>query len=217
MRYFVDRGTEVRTENAALPINQLSSRVVEILRALPHVAQCADYGTGKGRYAPFLVNNAEKLHLVDSTIQSQRKQRFGGDYQSLEERYRESNAISVINTKQFIDEGANYDRVALLNVLPVVPIAAIAEEVLKRCCRAVKVGGEICVAVNYRNSEYKKSIESDAAKSYQGGYLIDGYRGHYFLRLLPPPYIDERLNALNFEIEERVRIEGTVLYIARKL
>lgn len=217
MRYFVDGGTEVRTENAALPINQLSSPIVEILRALPRVGRCADYGTGKGRYVPFLADNADELHLVDSTIQLERKQRFGKDYHSLEKRYQEHNSVSLMNTKQFIEAGPKYARVALLNVLPVIPIQAIADEVLKRCCRAVNVGGEICVAVNYRNSEYTKSIRSDAAKPYQGGYLIHGYRGHFFLRLLTPPYIDERLNALNFEIEERIRIEGTMLYIARKL
>jgi len=217
VRYFVNHGIEVRTENAALPINQLSQPVVSKLRSLPNVRLCADYGTGKGRYAPFLAEQADQLHLVDSLIQNRREQRFGPLYQTLEERYASDNAQHSISIKQFIENGPIYDRVALLNVLPVIPIPSISSAVLQRCCSALKEGGQLCVTVNYRNSEYTKSIRSDAARPYRDGHLVAGYRGHFFFRLMPPPCVDENLSALKFEIEEKLRIEGTMLYLARKL
>ena len=214
MRYYVDRGTEVRSENAALPVSQIGKYFADYLRSLAPVSHSADYGTGKGRYVETILETSKRLDVVDSTVQLERKQKFAGKSSTLMDEYKNTNSVSVLSIKQFLDSPEKYDRVFILNVLPVIPIPSIRRNILLRCRSKLKQEGELVIAVNYRNSEFTKSIVSPQSRPHRDGYLINGLRGHYFITLMAPPIVEQMLEELVLRTIDRTRIDGTMIYRA---
>src|SRR5262249_55665258 len=74
MRYKLESGIEIRTENAAKPESQASKFLLDLITRLPNVASTFDYGCGKLRYQRAIADTTDTLAVVDSEIQLSRLQ-----------------------------------------------------------------------------------------------------------------------------------------------
>ena len=216
MRYIVSNGLEIRTENAAKPWSQTSRFTEELIANLNPVASAADYGAGKGRYMPSMLESAETLDLIDSDIQLNRRQMIAGEKTSLKLYFKGDNRVRVINKRQFVRQRKKYERVYCLNVLPIIPIPSIRYAVLSRIASALKREGELLLSAQYRNSEFTRMAEQKNARKYEDGILMDSLRGFSFYALLPPAVLTGMLSETGFEIENQTLNEGTAYLLAKR-
>ena len=66
MRYEIEPGIVVKTENAAKPESQGSTFLRSLLADLPHVYASVDFGCGKLRYCDAILEKTDILAIVDS-------------------------------------------------------------------------------------------------------------------------------------------------------
>jgi hypothetical protein len=77
MRYIV-KGIEVRSENVAKSIKEVSRPLVEWLKNRDMTDTALDYGCGKLRYTKFVAMKSLHLGIVDSKLQLDRSQQING-------------------------------------------------------------------------------------------------------------------------------------------
>lgn len=216
MRYFVNR-QEIRSENSAKPDLQSSRFIEERIGTMTRCSDSLNYGSGKLRFVRSMLNASDRLTLVDSTVQINRKQLLPviglGNY---EEYCRRTNSVSIMTTKELCRSGERFDRAFCLNVLAIIPFPSIRTEVLKRIRRSLKENGQLIVSNRWRNSEFTSNKSRPDAQIYKGGTLIHSLRGYAFYYQMSEGEIISTVLQLGFSLESSSRRDGTYFIVFTK-
>ena len=209
MRYDLGRGIVIKTENAAKPQCQASSFLRSILLQLPHVNDTFDYGCGKLRYYPSILERTDTLALVDSEIQLSRMQSIGRDYTSIRKFAAKSNRVAAYNEIEFSVSDRSFDRAFCINVLSAIPIYARRREVLSTIRQRLRLGGSCLFVVQYRNSDFTRMRKLRSATKWRDGFIIDSLRGHSFYGLIRPERLVRMVRNAGFHVERIAMNEGS--------
>lgn len=206
MHYRV-RGFVVRSENAAKPHSQASAAVVSWIKEQPRVHHALDYGCGKLRYSGALASRAHRLTLVDSLVQIDRVQSLCGTLGSVRE-YAATHWLRsrVLSAAEFWRRVApEFDLVLCANVLSAIPSRRMRSRALMAIHASLTTGGK-CLFVNqYRNSEFKATVERATATPLHYGWLLQGHRGVSYYGLWPVDRTVRALRARGYRIHEAWR------------
>lgn len=213
MRYYcTPNRIEIRSENAALPWSQTGKGAISYLNNLEKVDRAADYGCGKCRYHNHILERTNTLTLIDSTIQLNRDQILGDEKNNVKSLFDGKNSVQVINKKEFFSSPDRYDRIFIWNVLPIIPFPSVRRNILLKAKSKLSNNGSIELAVNYRNSEYTKSINSVKSFPFKDGYIVKGLRGAYFLSLLNPVLLRSEIQIAGLVVINQFRVDGTIYF-----
>lgn len=216
MRYRLPGGKIVRSENAAKTHHQKSKELIRLIRALPHVPRSLDFGCGKLRYLPDLVETTDQLYVTDSDVQLTRQQQLFGERTSIQALSRNSNAWSAISLKEFYSDQLTFDRVFCLNVLQIIPSPRLRQMVLNRLSSRLRAGGEIVLVVQYRNSDFTRMSKLPNAKKYEDGMLLTFSRGVSFYAFIRPPHLREMAEKAGLRIERSHVHDGSCYIVATR-
>ena len=202
MRYKVC-GSEIRTENAAKPIEKPSRYLVEWLLAREPVDDALDYGCGKLRYASHLADRSSHLTLVDSEVQLTRQQRLGGQVTTVVDYVRQHwPAARVMTEAAFSKEDRRYDFILCANVLSAIPLQEDRARVLKRLGEALRRrAGRLLVVTQWRNTYFATTSRSPKATPHLDGWLLRTSRGNSYYGILTKDKIIALLLEHGFAIE----------------
>ena len=176
MRYLV-RGRQIRTENAAKPYNQASSRTIHEITELGTHRRVLDYGCGKLRYVKTLAPLSTSLTLVDSAIQLDRFQRLFGRRSSIRvyAPVRWPN-VRVLDVDQFASDRRQYDFILCANVISAIPCARTRWRVLLVLAQRLARGGTCLFVSQHRNTEFAKAAGRPTTMPHLGGFILNGAR-----------------------------------------
>ena len=182
MRYKLG-AIEIRSENAAKPMVQASTKLSEYLRNLSSIRHALDYGCGKLRYSP-LLTVAETVTLVDSEIQLSRKQKIEGHLTTIREYSKKWKNARVLSVAEFATDRSKYDFILCANVLSAIPVVSVRNETLRRLANALNYRGKCLFVSQYRNSEFSKIARSTNIMRHLDGWIMVSNRGAYYYGLL---------------------------------
>jgi SAM-dependent methyltransferase len=210
MRYRVN-GHEIRSENAAKPLDQPSRYLRDWLLALDPVNDALDYGCGKLRYAAYLAARSSRLTLVDSQVQLTRKQTIGGKVTTVAA-YAAHHwpGARVISEAAFAKDKRTFDLILCANVLSAIPEAGTRSTVLHRLAHALrKRGGRLLVTTQWRNSYFDAARNLPNATPYLDGWILKTTRGSAYYGILPKEELIALLVAHGFKVENAWTHKGS--------
>lgn len=217
MRYYLRKGIEIRSENSAKPDRQTSLFVEQQIRSMRPVESALNYGAGKLRFLPAMLQVSSRLTLLDSTIQMERRQRLVG---ALDVAYKDiirgTNAIDMIDLAQLRKSTMAFDRIYCLNVLVVIPFPAIRRDIFVRSFRGLKNGGELVVVNRWRNSDFTLMKSRTDAVVYAGGTLVKSFRGHGYYYPMNEDEAAELARDAGFAPKSSVRKDGSYFSVFSK-
>jgi hypothetical protein len=216
VRYRVEGGVLIKTENAAKSFHQRSKHLTNIIESLPPVSKTSDYGCGKLRYLDTILPTTETLAVVDSTIQLFRPQMLVGAFGSINEQMATSNRITALDLKQFRTIAGEFDRGFCINVLSVIPIPSVRVRVIESIRGALKDDGTCMFVVQYRNSDFTRMLKMPNARSWRDDILINSLRGYSYYALIPPDRLVSWVAARGLQVESLTLNDGSAYLLARK-
>lgn len=215
MRYKLNGGITIRSENAAKPLAQASKYLCRYIEALPPVGASFDYGAGKLRYLNPILTTTETLTLVDSEIQLSRTQKIHRKVTSVRDVVQASNHLAALNTQGFFATPQAFERGFCINVLSVVPTYTTREKIMLLLRSKLIDGGTCLFVVQYRNSDFTRMQAMNNSKKWRDGFLIDSFRGHSFYGLIQPTILTRMALKAGFEIVSETLDEGRVYLLVR--
>ena len=147
MRYNVEHGIVIRSENAAKPDVQCSAYLKDMLLNLPLVSSTLNFGCGKLRYHDAILSKTDDLILVDSEVQLSRTQIILDRMTSIREAVGGLNHVQALNVAELERHPARFDRAFCINVLSVIPIEAVRQRVVRLIRAKLKPGGSALFVV----------------------------------------------------------------------
>jgi hypothetical protein len=215
MRYKLEHGIIIKTENAAKPDAQASQVLSDYISRLEPVGKSFDYGCGKLRYVKPISTTTDTLALVDSEIQIARTQTIHGDVTNIRDIAKRSNRISAVNVIEFSEDREEFDRAFCINVLSVIPFFSVRRRVLCLIRQKLRTGGTCLFVVQYRNSDFSRMRNMPNARYWRDGFLINSLRGYSFYGLISPQQLAALVASAGFEIIDETLNEGRVFLVAR--
>jgi hypothetical protein len=190
VRYNV-RGHEIRSENAAKPIERASPYVREWLRSHGPFDTVIDYGCGKLRYAVTLAKLSRRLTVVDSKVQLSRHQPIGGQFTTVKEYVRRWKNVRALSVEELDASSSRAQFVLCANVLSAIPTQAGRVRVVRRI--KSHCAGVALFIVQFRNSHFRKWEKLAHAISIARGWLVPRGRGASFYAPLSPDELVEEI------------------------
>jgi hypothetical protein len=215
MRYKLDSGIIIRTENAAKPEKQLSSFLKNLILQLPPVLASVDYGCGKLRYTETILKTTDTLALVDSQIQITREQKLRGRLTTIKAVAQSSNRLNAYSTPEFGKLSLSFDRAFCINVVSVIPFLSVRKRVVELILNKLRPQSTCLFVVQYRNSDFSRMRKMRNAKAWRDGFLIDSLRGHSFYGLISPSKLMNLVTSTGFKVLDCRLNEGSVYLLAQ--
>ena len=216
MRYRI-RGQIIASELAAKSPSQASAYLQAFLRGHKHVARAADYGCGKLRYVPALVEMAASLTLVDSSIQLDRKQTIEGHQTTVREFAKHKwPTIRIETISEFEDNSSpKFDFVLCANVLSAVPSKKARSKALAAIRRRLKTSGTLLIVNQHTNSHFSQVARRKNTIKYLDGWLVPRNEAAFYFGIIDTKKTSHILKTEGYNVLEQW-IEGQSNYaIAR--
>lgn len=216
MHYKVE-GLEIRTENAAKPIERASQWIVNWIGSLHPDTVAMDYGCGKLRYSVHLAKHCRFVHLVDSPHQLYRQQILDGQMTTVAEKARaEFRGCALHEADSSTWRRLGIDLVLCTNVLSTIPFPELRQEIVNNLAGTLKPGGRLFLCTQYTNSYYSEASRSQRGRPYNDGLLITGRHGTSFYARLRKGDLLKYILAASLEVESALCQGQTAIVIAKK-
>jgi SAM-dependent methyltransferase len=212
VRYWI-QGHEIRSENAAKPMVQVSRHVAYWIDSHESVNHALDFGCGKLRYAGALASRARMLTLVDSDVQLSRTQILSGRLTNIRD-YVASHwpQARVLTFEAFQSDQRKYDLALCANVLTAIPDAEVRAKALRSIARRLHPSGQCLFVTQFRNSYFKKISESPSSKPHLDGRLLVTPRGSSYYGILPKELLERLVVRHGFTVANSW-INGQVAFV----
>lgn len=218
MRYYLDNGVVVDSDNTAKSYKQPARATIAYIESLENVDNIMDYGCGKLRYSLYLKNKCETLTLVDSGRQLSKVQKIHDYKTSIVDFVNTSlQNTRAINPDQLFEDEVLYDFVFCSNVLSAIPSEEARNEVLQNILGKLKKDGEAIFITQYANSFYNKKEKNNNAQKYFDGWLTNkNFKGTYY-GLLNKKKLTEILMNAGFDIVKSWTVDQSVFVNVKRI
>lgn len=216
MRYRLAGGRVVRSENAAKTHHQKSKELVRLVESLDHVSSTLDFGCGKLRYLDEISATTDHLYVTDSDVQLNRQQRLLDQTTSIVELARSSNKWSALSLKHLYAGRLRFDRIFCLNVLQIIPSGRLRLSILRRLGARLKLGGQLVVVVQYRNSDFTRMSKLPNARRYGDGMVLSFVRGVSFYALIKPARLSQMITDAGLDVAHCHLHDGSCYILATR-
>jgi 2-polyprenyl-3-methyl-5-hydroxy-6-metoxy-1,4-benzoquinol methylase len=213
MRYVV-RDLEIRSENAAKPIEDAAAPLVRWLNERSHVNAALDYGCGKLRYTKYIAMKCKSLGIVDSHIQLNRIQQLDGQISSVKQYVKmEWPKCKIYEIEDFWNgDNRSYDFILCANVLSAIPSAKVRAKSLRAINKALSSDGELLVVNQHTNSYFSKMKSMPNVKNYLDGWITQSKGSASYFGILNKALVISLLKRYGFSIKDSW-IEGQSNYV----
>ena len=165
------KGLAIRSENAAKSPREVSRRLVDWIHGNVHANASLDFGCGRLRYTPYLAARSNRLAIVDSPQQLDRKIRTRRGVTSVREiamhRWPGCQVFTTEQTWGGLPE--KYDFILCANVLSAIPSRTIRGRPLNAIRMLLADGGRVLVVNQHTNSYFTNARSRPNAKSHLDG------------------------------------------------
>jgi len=208
------QGLTIRTENAAKSIGQVSKSLVSWIVANVSVNAALDYGCGHLRYAHVLSRASNRLGLVDSPEQLDRRCCIGGNVTTVRALAKRTWPSCRLYTVAEFWNGVSerYDFVICANVLSAIPSRAIRSRSLAAIRTCLHRSGRFLVVNQHTNSYFTAAMASPLASKHLDGWILRSSIGPSYFGILNRDKVIRILRSHQFRILESW-IEGQSNYV----
>ena len=213
MRYIV-KGIEVRSENVAKSIKEVSRPLVEWLKNRDMTDTALDYGCGKLRYTKFVAMKSLHLGIVDSKLQLDRSQQINGLVTTVR-RYAESKwpECKIYDLETFfVDISDKYDFILCSNVLSAIPCPKVRAKSLRALHNSLSPKGTMLVLNQHTNSYFKEVRTKAGTIEHLNGWLLNSHKGGAYYGILNKETTIRLLERFTYRIKD-AWIEGQSNYV----
>lgn len=173
------KGTLVKSENAAKPMQRAAGPLVEWLKQRPCTDSALDYGCGKLRYTLHLRAKSKKLGIVDSVVQLDRIQRIDGRMTSVRQYAREHCPTCRIYDLVEFWKGIShsYGFILCANVLSAIACPRVRARSLHALRNALARNGTLLVVNQHTNSYFREARQNPGAFAHLDGWVLQSRSG----------------------------------------
>lgn len=213
MRYVV-RDIEIRSENAAKPMENAAAPLIHWLNERDYVNAALDYGCGKLRYTKYIAMKCTSLGVVDSRIQLNRAQHIDGQISTIKEyvkrKWPKSKIYEIENFWNGV--GISYNFILCANVLSAIPSIKVRAKSLRAIYNALSSDGELLVVNQHTNSYFSKMKSMPNTIKYLDGWITQSRGGASYYGILNKNLVIRLLKKYGFSIKDSW-IEGQSNYV----
>jgi hypothetical protein len=134
---------------------------------------------------------------------------------TIRDHFGKSNHVHAYTVGQFASLDRKYDRGFCINVLSVIPSAAVRLGIVQLMRSKLKARGTCLFVTLYRNSDFTRMQALPNSQPYGNGFLMDSLRGHSFYGLIPPGDLASLVTRAGFRVESIVLDEGSAYLWAK--
>lgn len=213
MRYRVGK-LEIRSENAAKPMDSAATPLVFWLMNRDHVSAALDYGCGKLRYTKFIAARCIHLGIVDSSVQLTRLQRIDGRTATVAEYAKHRwPKCKIYEVKEFWKGiRQSYDFILCANVLSAIPNAKARAKSLRAIHAGLRRKGELLVVNQHTNSYFTEIQAKPTTREHLDGWLAQSRNGAAYYGILRKDHVIRLLTRYGFVVQDSW-IEGQSNYV----
>ena len=213
MHYTVN-GLLIRAENAAKPVSQPNSFVIEYIARLTGGLTVLDYGCGRFRYTIPLAKMADEVVAVDSEFQLGRMQIIAGEETNLRAYAAEhlpNVTVSDVAARSW--QRRRYDFALCTNVLSTVPFPKIRLSILREIRACLRSGtGQVLVSTQFRNTYFKTYASNPSATKHGDGWLIRSRHGAAFYGIIDKDGLAQLCRGAGLTVTESF-VKGESAYV----
>jgi hypothetical protein len=202
MRYRI-HGHEIRSENAAKPVSDAASHLVQWLKNREHTGSALDYGCGKLRYTKHVAYRSDHIGLVDSEIQLSRTQEIDGQHTSVLEYAKKQ---WPCHTFQYLvdfwsNPSRSYDFVLCANVLSAIPSQKIRAKSLRAIHHALHTKGTALFVNQHTNSYFTQIKQKPTTQAHLDGWIAVSPQGASYYGILNRDSVVKLVSRFGFNVE----------------
>lgn len=213
MNYII-KGTEIRSENSAKPMNSAAAPLVSWLASRQFTASALDFGCGKLRYTSYLAQRSDVFGVVDSEVQLTRSQIIDGRYTSVKAYIKKRWPKCRIHelTAFWLNPTYEYQFILCANVLSAIPCPKTRAKSLRSIYAALSEDGKVLFVNQHTNSYFSKAKKNDNAVMHLDGWILTSRLAASYYGILNKASVIKLIRRFGF-IVEKAWIEGQSNYV----
>jgi len=213
MNYII-KGTEIRSENSAKPMNCAAAPLISWLASRQFTALALDFGCGKLRYTHHLAERSKVLGVVDSEVQLNRSQIINGEYTSVKAYVKKRwPKCRIHDLKAFwLNPMYDYQFILCANVLSAIPCPKARAKSLRSIHAALSKDGKVLFVNQHTNSYFSKAKRNENAVMHLDGWILTSGSVASYYGILNKETVIKLVHRFGF-IVEKAWIEGQSNYV----